>query len=143
MGKAKSTLFEVPHKLRDYKANQKMVGAMVPRPIFDEFSLLALYHNTSKSDLILEMIERRIREDEPVEAIVRILGNRVYQDWERRKARNEGKHPQWKNFVLVQKRLEDFKEEVRMRLRRRKICEHHINAIIDEFRRLKGEDIDG
>lgn len=142
MAERRSRLYELPHKIKDYKKNRRLVGAYVPRPITDELYLVALYRNTSVSHILQEQIEKLVNEQEPVRQLMRILANRAYQEWAKRRKNNEGKHPQWRDKSQIDRRKAEFIEEVRMRLRKRRISEHHINIIVDDFRSLMGEQID-
>ena len=136
---AKSELYELPHKVKDYHGNKRLAGAYVPRQLVNEVDLVALYRNTSRSSLIEEQLTNLVETEQPVDAIIRILANRAFQEWSKRLNQNKGKHAHWREHDQLIRRKNDFIQEVMMRLRKRKITEHHVNSIIDQFKYLIGE----
>lgn len=107
----------------------KLVGGYVPLPVADYLGLLALYHKTTVSNIIREMIQHRIDNEEPEELIINTLANRAYKEWFKRLKANSRKKD-WKSNEDLIARFREFELEVKFRLLKRKVNEPKAIEII-------------
>ena len=59
----------------------KLVGGYVPQPLADKLSVLALYYDQTRSDIIRSLIERQLAEEPPVAQLLDVIAQRLYQSW--------------------------------------------------------------
>lgn len=113
----------------------KLVGGYVPLPVADYLGLLALYHKTTVSNLIREMLQNKIENEEPEEHIINILAKRAYSDWLKRLKENQSKKA-WKTPEDIIARFREFEIEVKFRLLKRKINEPKVVEILQVMENL-------
>ena len=99
---------------------ERLVGGYVPTHLADHLSLLALYRNTSRSSLLIEMLKEKFKNSDGTEKMTSHLANLALKEWQQR---GENKGP-----------LEDYVGAVISDLQKKKISEIHIKKIIEGIR---------
>ena len=114
-----------------------LVGAYVPRQLADYVRLLALYYNTTSSDIIRATIRERLENEEPEDSIIRILASRAYREWQRR-LDEKRRQPGWQSQDDLRKRFGEFEEEMKQTLFKRKITLPKIMGILEQMESTYG-----
>lgn len=116
----------------EQKSQERLVGAYVSQPMYEYLTLLAVYHNATITSTFRRMIEYWSENEEPEENIMRILANRAYNEWCRRCMDNKDKS----GWISTQDKLKKFREyenKMKDKLRKRKVSEPKITAIIQDM----------
>lgn len=114
-----------------------LVGAYVPRQLADYIRLLALYYNTTSSDIIRATIRERLENEEPEDSIVRILASRAYREWQRRLDEKRGQ-PGWQSQDDLRKRFGEYEQEMKQTLLKRKITLPKIMEVLEKMEQIYG-----
>ena len=114
-----------------------LLGAYVPRQLVDYIHLLALYYNTTSSDVIRTTIRERLENEEPEDSIVRILASRAYREWQRRLDERR-KQPGWQSQDNLRKRFSEYEQEMKQTLLKRKITLPKIMEVLEQMENTYG-----
>ena len=114
-----------------------LVGAYVPRQLADYVRLLALYYNTTSSEIIRATIRERLENEEPEDSIIRILASRAYREWQRR-LDEKRRQPGWQSQDDLRKRFGEFEEEMKQTLFKRKITLPKIMGVLEQMESTYG-----
>lgn len=101
------------------------VGGYVPRQTANHLRLLSIYKSTTLQSILQEMVEEWIVSQEPYVSIIEILADRAHMEWLRRASQNED----WSTY----------EQELRERLKRRKVNNESVEEILKEVKKKIGK----
>jgi len=114
-----------------------LVGAYVPRQMADYIRLLALYYNTTSSDVIRATIRERVENEEPENSVVRILASRAYREWQQRLDEKKGQSG-WQSQDDRHKRFTEYEQEIKNTLFKRHITAPKVMEILEKMEQIYG-----
>ncbi len=102
--------------------DEQMAGGYIPRQLSEQLNLIALFHETTRSEIIRALIVERVASAEKLQDIVIKLAERVYSSWReyRKTMQDQGKIVAFPEYI----------QGVRKTLEHRKIANIHIEMII-------------
>lgn len=112
--------------------HSKMVGGYLPNPLANHLRLLSVYHGRSFQSILQQIILEWCKTQETEEEIIDALAAQAFYEWQRRASEYKGKTTNAKA-----KEAEKYEEELKGILERRKVAEHHIQAVLNKFRSKK------
>lgn len=115
----------------------KMVGGYVPRRLADYVTLLAVFHNTTTSDIFRRMVNYWVEHEEPEDSIIRILANRAYKEWVRRLNKYRGQS-KWSTPDEIMARFREYEYELKLRLYKRRMPEPKAVEVIQRMEIMYG-----
>lgn len=116
-------------KRKRYGTDLQLIGGYFPREVVERFGLVAIAKGETRSGLLKEHIETLLDEEPDNDTLILDIASSAYKEWKKRLVQNEGKS-KWKTNKQLMSRYTDFKKEVEVKLRLKKLSEKHIAAVI-------------
>ncbi len=111
---------------QQHEEQSRLVGAYLPLPLAEQLRLLSLYYDKSLQNILQEIImEWYNTVNKSEKEIIETLVERAIVEWQRRVM---------ESGEISRQKQEEYIEETKDTLRRRKISERHINTIIDKLK---------
>jgi len=113
--------------------DKKAVGGLIPRQLFDTLVLFTLCHDVTNILIIHQALANRLKKamnnhGEMIDTIVK----KAVANWNSMYALNEGRQG-WRTDKNLIDRLDQFKQEMRKHLQKRKLSENYIEMIVSDF----------
>lgn len=119
--------FEI--KRHKYGRDLQLLGGYFPREVVERFGLIAVVKGESRSSLLKTFLDILLDEEPDNDILTTELAGKAYKEWKRRYESNKGSF-KWKTTDQVMNRYKDFKKEVEVRLKAKKLSEKHIQSVV-------------
>jgi len=116
----------------------KLVGAYIPKIHADYLNLLALYKETTASNIVRYAIQEAIKHEISEEEIISTLVSQAIKEWNERLKKNGGEAG-WFDRIDIMARFREYQQELRLLLVKRSISDELILRIIKKFEHIYGE----
>ncbi len=93
-----------------FKREECLAGGYIPRQLADQLALLAMFHNTSRSEIIRTLITERVENDKQVPDIIKALAKRLISSWEEMREKNRLRAPTFAEFCRNAQSILDHKK---------------------------------
>jgi hypothetical protein len=107
----------------DVFKDESFTGGFVPRRLADQLGLMAVFHNTTRSALLRNLLEENLMGGNTVVSAIKSIGKRLYKRW-----------------LANGEPLNAFKEGVVVKLKRKKLSDQFIKDILEEVDRCYAKD---
>lgn len=127
-----------PFSVKSKQSGERFVGAYLPQHIVDYLNLLAVYRQSTITNLLIELLGQYAdNQEEPVDYLTRILAQRAYNEWAKRLKQNKYNQG-WKDQEQVVNQYRKYEDEIRKTLHNRKVPEPWVTEIIQKMENMYG-----
>ena len=120
----------------DEKVKKTLIGAYVPFSVRDRFKLYALSKGTYSGSLFISIVMDYLKDKPTEEELIHIIAKQRYAEWDKAVIERSGK-VKWRTSNQISRRFEDFLNETKDELKKRRSRQDVINAIIREIEQLE------
>lgn len=112
-----------------FDRDEQVIGCHATRQLAEQLGLVALYKNTTRSDIILDLLKTHLLDESYNPTMIRSIAERAYKTWKKSLDESEAGDL-----------FPDFRSRLVASLNRKKLARKFFNAIVAEVDRLYGKD---